>query len=479
MKKFLILLLFAGVFAGCKDDTIAPDDKEKDQPETTEMTDFQIADLCYKMHKNYPPFYIITNDSAYQAVFDGRECKPRIEIDFSKRTLIGKVVCSVSYPDLLFKGERDDSAKTYNIVVQLKEKHGDPVLVCRMNWFTIPKIKDGYSIKMTEEKLGYTTHEPSTYEIIPSGTTKNLYSVEFGDSLTGYAAGGGGTILKTSNGGISWNELSSGTTVALRGISAVLPAIAYACGDNGTILKTTNGGSTWTSQSSGTNIQLNSLYFIDEQNGFAVGGDVVNNSTRGIVLKTTNGGVTWTQYSSQQNLPLLYSVFMRTASIGIAVGQNSVNGVANSMNILRTFNGGISWEVVNSGSSSTFFDVCFMDSATARYKEPLREKGYGWICGENGAILETTDAGQTWKQKNSKTSENLFCIVNANASERDLIYATSESGKLVRSVDLSESWFPELTGTSQTLYDAAHIKTKYRHSFPHSNGIAVVQKEQL
>ena len=46
-----------------------------------------------------------------------------------------------------------------------------------------------------------TTNSGTTWTILPSRTTNNLYSVNFADTTTGYAVGDIGTILKTTNSG--------------------------------------------------------------------------------------------------------------------------------------------------------------------------------------------------------------------------------------------------------------------------------------
>ena len=54
-------------------------------------------------------------------------------------------------------------------------------------------------------------------------------------------------------------------------------------GAMGTILKTTNGGLTWILKSSGTSENLYGVYFADKNNGAIVG-------SRGTILKTIDGG---------------------------------------------------------------------------------------------------------------------------------------------------------------------------------------------
>ena len=59
---------------------------------------------------------------------------------------------------------------------------------------------------------------------------------------TGYVVGDGGTIIKTLDGGVTWNLLQSGTTYELNSVSFPNSTTGYTAGDLGTILKTTNGG---------------------------------------------------------------------------------------------------------------------------------------------------------------------------------------------------------------------------------------------
>jgi len=69
-----------------------------------------------------------------------------------------------------------------------------------------------------------------------------LYSIWFTNSNTGYAVGNGGILLKTSDGGISWNELTSGTYNYLLSVRFTDDKTGYLVGGFGTILKITDEG---------------------------------------------------------------------------------------------------------------------------------------------------------------------------------------------------------------------------------------------
>ncbi len=107
-----------------------------------------------------------------------------------------------------------------------------------------------------------------------SGTTETLRGVHFpADATTGYAVGGNGTILKTTDGGPNWSPLASGTTATLHALHFPTDAATgYAAGSNGTILRTDDGGATWTQDNSATLKTLRALHFpLSSEVGYAAG----------------------------------------------------------------------------------------------------------------------------------------------------------------------------------------------------------------
>jgi hypothetical protein len=72
----------------------------------------------------------------------------------------------------------------------------------------------------------------------------SLYTIYFNNVNTGYTAGEGGVILKTTNGGINWISQTSSTSSYLTEIFFYDLSTGYCVGGYGTILKTTNGGLT-------------------------------------------------------------------------------------------------------------------------------------------------------------------------------------------------------------------------------------------
>src|SRR4051812_2835087 len=96
-----------------------------------------------------------------------------------------------------------------------------------------------------------TTDRGVTWKRIPSGTSAVLSGISFADANTGIAVGSQGAILRTVDGGSTWTPQSSGTADWLRGASLTDAGTGTVVGDAGTILKTVDGGATWSRQSSG------------------------------------------------------------------------------------------------------------------------------------------------------------------------------------------------------------------------------------
>ena len=97
------------------------------------------------------------------------------------------------------------------------------------------------NINTSKAQLDYKWQNP-----LPQGN--GLRSVVFTDENTGIAVGYYGTILRTADGGVSWDIQSSGTTVLLWAVSFGDANTGVAVGVAGTILRTIDGGLSWIQQ---------------------------------------------------------------------------------------------------------------------------------------------------------------------------------------------------------------------------------------
>lgn len=132
--------------------------------------------------------------------------------------------------------------------------------------------------------------QKGTKEVIQTAVLKGIW---FTDVNTGYAVGYNGTILKTTDAGLSWQPLSSGVNTSLFSVSFSNATTGIVCGANGVILKTSNAGLTWQPRASGTLVTLHEVFFLDSVNAYISG-------QFGTYLKTSDAGETWTTVALTQ-----------------------------------------------------------------------------------------------------------------------------------------------------------------------------------
>jgi photosystem II stability/assembly factor-like uncharacterized protein len=119
-----------------------------------------------------------------------------------------------------------------------------------------------------------------------NGNEGNADDNFFFDDLTGVTSGvlfdGTGAIARTSNGGTDWS--STIFPQGMQGIDFPKPESGFAVGFVGTIMHSTDQGLTWSTQTSGTFFDLLDVHFqTNALTGLAVGAS-------GTILRTTNGG---------------------------------------------------------------------------------------------------------------------------------------------------------------------------------------------
>jgi photosystem II stability/assembly factor-like uncharacterized protein len=216
----------------------------------------------------------------------------------------------------------------------------------------------------------------------------DLADLHFVDANTGWVAGLGGVIFRTVDGGVSWNLQSVGSTGWLNCIFMWDASTGWAAGLYGTILATTNGGASWAPQTSGTASTIENVCFISATKGWMATND-------GKILRTENGGATWTQQPI--NPPTtLNAVCFTSASVGWAAGGGG--------RISKSTDGGSTWVDQTSGTTQQLNEVAFVNADT------------GWAAGNGGTILRTTNGGATWSSQISTTTENLQSIQFLNTS---------------------------------------------------------------
>jgi photosystem II stability/assembly factor-like uncharacterized protein len=211
--------------------------------------------------------------------------------------------------------------------------------------------------------------------LIPSTTSNQMVGLYFYNDNIGWSVGEYGTILKTTDAGITWTIQEIPWLFDLSDVHFPTELTGYAIGTDGFIIKTTDGGKTWNQLENKYSNNLNRILFRDENNGWTIG-------EKGIILHTIDGGSNWSLQPSNTNISLNGIDLIGTDG-AIIVGEQST--------ILISHDDSQNWQTVSVDSISpiyySFEDVYFRDEL------------HGWIGGGfymYTALLATADGGQTW-----------------------------------------------------------------------------------
>ena len=244
----------------------------------------------------------------------------------------------------------------------------------------------------------------------------------------------------TGDGTWTWvNPAPTGAT--LNQLHFVDANTGWVVGSWGTILKTTDAGVTWTSQDSGVFNNIKDVDFVDANTGWAVTDDAITAEPT-IVLRTTDGGATWTPADPNVTSGIdLNGVDFATATKGWAVGQGGA--------IQATVDGGVNWSPQTSGVTSWLTDVKFSSETT------------GIAVGYQGAMLQTSDGGANWTIYDSSSapwgaSANMYEIRafdddNWHVATNRGTFASSDGGATWQGLNLGGS-----ASGGMYFYDADH-----------------------
>jgi photosystem II stability/assembly factor-like uncharacterized protein len=247
-----------------------------------------------------------------------------------------------------------------------------------------------------------------------------LRSISFHDPDTGYLCGENNLIMRTVDGGGNWEVKSTYLFTYTSAVFAMAQNSVYAVGMRegclppggtnpcGEIMKSPNGGSSWNLEFYGTLDNLNSVYFPSPDTGYVVGGYstlcayngsgwlrlVCNplsslNSVHsphagtayavgleGNIWKTSDSGNSWDTLSTGLPGRALETVWFTSELTGYVAGESG--------SIMKTTNGGSTWTALNTGSTEWILSMVFSDPDT------------GFAVGTHETILRTTNAGLTW-----------------------------------------------------------------------------------
>ena len=264
-------------------------------------------------------------------------------------------------------------------------------------------------------------------QLKPGEVRQNLFSTCFVSDQDFWIVGELGRVFHTKDGGQTFERHDVGTRNAILAVACLPGGSVVVVGQHGLVSRSRDAGATWEKLVSGTDRNLLSVDFVDDSVGIAVG-------DFGTILRTQDGGTSWAAVELPTTLPLpediaeiidpgdvlLYEAEMLKSGRGWIVGEF---GVA-----LTTSDGGATWTAQPSGVDTTLFGVAFVD------------ENRGWAVGLEQVMLHTKDGGATWQKQDVPARSGFVLALYDVAVAGQVGWAIGDSGFLLRSKDAGESW---------------------------------------
>jgi photosystem II stability/assembly factor-like uncharacterized protein len=260
-----------------------------------------------------------------------------------------------------------------------------------------------------ESNILRTLDSGKTWEVVFMGAPKALNRIAFSDSLHIWSVGTYGTIVKSSDGGDTWQYLENNIEENRFGGLSVLDSLTVYTISNEHLIFTEDGGITWSDINIPQATRYQNVYFIDKYYGWIVGDyrtvyrtedggntwvdqsppadsdsflgiDALNKdvavvtSSHGAILRTNDGGNTWEEQASKWSYSIIRSVQIIDENIAYAVSQDG--------RILKTITGGVTdiksidAPQPNNYYLSQNYPNPFNPGTTISYSVPAVQSGY-------------------------------------------------------------------------------------------------------
>jgi photosystem II stability/assembly factor-like uncharacterized protein len=287
--------------------------------------------------------------------------------------------------------------------------------------------KSFYSPDGPVVKIYHTTDQGANWDTIsfgPHGSSTGVEAIQFLTSTDGKVMTSN-ALYSTSDGGTTWVKS------AFPGIAAWMVNMHWADAMNGIItgltgdlLKTTDGGATFEILSNGSRASLRCITFIDENTGFASG----SYYTKSKLLKTVNQGLNWTEVAMPDSLILAFndiekddnSIYI-ASSQGLLLKSDDLGGsfyqvqppdcaplrqicipepqhiiAIGYRDIYFSDNGGSTWQHKSIEDTAYYIQTAKFITTDIAYIS-MRSVDYS---PSTGYLLFTDDAGETWQTIN-------------------------------------------------------------------------------
>lgn len=242
----------------------------------------------------------------------------------------------------------------------------------------------------------------------------------------------------------SWARQPAGTMAWLHSVFFLDQNRGWAVGSKGTLLQTLDGGATWKPRGSSTQDVVRDIFFVDDQNGWLV--VEVNayqlkskEDPRAYLMKTTDGGQHWQRIEIKGfdvDAILVRAVFTRS-------GRGWVFGEVGS--IYTTRDAGDTWTRLQSPTRKLLLGGMFVDDDR------------GWLVGAGATIIQTSDGGDTWYQSSLPQVEKTTRFNAASFVDNRRGWAVGSNGSVYSTSNGGRTWQRQDSTVEVDLFDVKFV----------------------
>jgi len=241
-----------------------------------------------------------------------------------------------------------------------------------------------------------------------------------------------------------WTRQPAGTMAWLHSVFFLDQNRGWAVGSKGTLLQTVDGGNNWKPRGASTNDVVRDIFFIDEKNGWLVCEVNVyelktTDQPRAYLMKTTDGGEHWNRIEIKGfdvDAILVRAVFSRN-------GRGWVFGEAGS--IYTTNDSGETWTKLRSPTRRLLLGGIFVDDDR------------GWIVGAGATIIQTSDGGETWYQSQLPQVEKSVRFTATSFIDNRNGWAVGSGGSVYRTNNGGRTWQQQQSKVYVDLFDVKFV----------------------
>jgi photosystem II stability/assembly factor-like uncharacterized protein len=217
----------------------------------------------------------------------------------------------------------------------------------------------------------------------------------------------------------------------------------WAVGGNGALLSTRDGGRNWVSMRRPTEDALRDLYFADEREGWLVCERSIyllkeKDEPRTYLMNTRDGGASWRRVdvSGMDRDARLVRALFTPEGRAWAFGEAGV--------LYATRDGGQSWVRQRVPTHHLLLGGAFLNGAE------------GWLVGAGATLLRTSDGGETWRASTIRgLGEVRFTAVSFVDRWRG--WAVGGGGRVFATTDGGQTWRAQASNTIADLYDVRFL----------------------